>query len=180
MKYFILILILSLQASASFFIPDGSVTTQKIASGAVTPAKKAALGQQTSGSSSTFSTSSTSATDVSNLTVTITTTGRPVFVGMIHEGGSSVGALAFARNGEQAGAVFLIKRGSTTVTTSQFEAQTINSGGFTAASIPCSSVFYIDTPSSGSYTYKIQTYNEFSGASTSVAVNFCKLIAYEL
>ena len=58
-----------------------SVDTAAIQPLAVTRAKQAAVGQQISGSSSTYTTSSASFTAITNLSVTITTTGRPVVVG---------------------------------------------------------------------------------------------------
>lgn len=58
-----------------------SVDTAAIQPLAVTRAKQAAVGQQISSSSSTYTTSSASFTAITNLSVTITTTGRPVVVG---------------------------------------------------------------------------------------------------
>ena len=57
-----------------------AVTTGKIAANAVTRAKMEAVGQQISSSSGVFATSSTSFVDVTNLSVSITVTGRPVRV----------------------------------------------------------------------------------------------------
>lgn len=62
-------------------IDTDAVTTDKIAALQVTRAKQAAVGQQISSSSSTYTTSSASFTAITNLSVTITTTGRPVVVG---------------------------------------------------------------------------------------------------
>lgn len=56
------------------------IQTANIANGAVTRPKLAAVGQQISASCGTFSTSSTSLVDVTNLTNTITTSGRPVMI----------------------------------------------------------------------------------------------------
>lgn len=64
-------------------INDLAVTTAKIADGAVTYAKRGTLNYQLSSSSGSFSTSSTSYTAITNLTASITTNGRPVFVSMV-------------------------------------------------------------------------------------------------
>lgn len=62
-------------------LATNAVTTIKITDANVTRAKLVAVGQQTSSSCGTFTGSTTSAwTDVTNLTVTVTTTGRPVIV----------------------------------------------------------------------------------------------------
>lgn len=59
----------------------------KMADGFVTQAKRAALGQQVSSSCGSYSRSLATFGNVTNLSVSITTTGRPVFVGMIPAGG---------------------------------------------------------------------------------------------
>ena len=64
-------------------INDSAVTTVKIADGAVTYAKRGTLNYQLSSSCGSFSTSSTSYTAVTNLTASITTNGRPVYVSLV-------------------------------------------------------------------------------------------------
>jgi hypothetical protein len=139
-------------------IVDANVTTAKIADAAITQAKRAALGQQISSSCGTFDGTYGSATDVTNLSINITTTGRPVFIGLISDSaaatiGSAAGTLTVA-----------ILRGITTVHTSQ----TIS----TKAS--ASSIMHIDVPAAGTYTYKVQ----ISGSS--VVFKNCQLVAFEL
>lgn len=77
-------------------IADLAVTTAKLAAGSVTPAKKAALGAQFS-SEIGFETSGAGSTDtpgtaesVTNGSVAITSTGRPVKVGLLGYGASVV------------------------------------------------------------------------------------------
>lgn len=73
-------------------LADGILTADtdgraKMADGFLTQAKRAALGQQVSSSCGTYSRSVATFGNVTNLSVSITTTGRPVFVGMIPAGG---------------------------------------------------------------------------------------------
>jgi hypothetical protein len=160
-------------------ILDANVTTVKLADGAVTQAKRADLGQQASSSSSAFSTSSTTAVDVTNLSISITTTGRPVFIGIAHEGTGTVGSIGYTRSSESAGVVIRLLRDATTVSESRYTTLSAG-GGSTNGECAPSSFWYIDVPSAGTYTYKIQAYSAYSGSSPNVAVSYCKLIAFEL
>lgn len=157
-------------------ITDANVTTAKLADGAVTPAKRAALGQQVSSGSSTFSTTNASYTDVTNLSVSITTTGRPVFIGTTSDPAIDDGAGGYYRgNLTVAGSVstgIKVLRDSTQVLTT-------NAGHSSATNLytPASSVWTIDTPSAGTYTYKVQI--KCVNANNVYAINMV-LIAYEL
>mgnify|MGYP000045784061 FL=1 len=142
-----------------------SVTTGKIADGAVTRDKLEALGHQISSSSGSFSTTSTSQVDVTNLSVTITTSGRPVAVGLIS--GSQIGTNYVGPSGSNGGLVY-IKRDSTDISRNDFDPNTRVAPGV---------IFMLDTPSAGTYVYKVQA---VSSASTSMYVSHCKLYAYEL
>ena len=160
-------------------INDLAVTTGKINDAAVTQAKRAALGQQVSSSSSTFSTASSSFTDVTNLTVTITTTGRAVFVGTIADpsiDGSSDNCYYRAENNTgtayslQMGVKIL--QGSSTILATLMSPQDAKNGYF-----PPGCIWTIDVPSAGTYTYKVQI--KATNANFVHARNM-KLIAYEL
>lgn len=67
---------------------DVAANLLEVKDGGITNPKLAPLGQQVSGSV-TFSTTSASSTPVTGLTVTITTTGRPVIMGLFSNGASS-------------------------------------------------------------------------------------------
>lgn len=159
-------------------ISDGNVTTAKIADANVTKPKLAALGQQLSGSSGSFTTTSTVYIDITNLTVTLTTTGRSVSLGLI----SDQGVLSY---------IFVEPSGGTPVGVSgqiklvrvitDLSIQRYGAGGAAAAGVaavfPVSSFNYIDSPSAGTYTYKIQA---LAGGGSRISVIAAKLIAFEL
>lgn len=71
-------------------IADSNVTTAKIADANVTQAKRAALGEQLSGGTgSGLSTTSGTYSDITGTSVTIVTTGRPVFITLGGDTGSA-------------------------------------------------------------------------------------------
>jgi len=158
---------------ASYVIPNSGVTTAKIANQAVTQVKLAARSTGTtvgaggvgiSNSSATFSTASSSPTAITNLSVTITTTGRPIFVGLV---AATSGQSAITVSGTPfAGAVYLFNGAS----------QIANYGINPEVSIPTSSIYTIDTPSAGTYTYSAKA----SISGTSISVFNTRLVAYEL
>jgi hypothetical protein len=141
--------------------------------------RKIALGQQLSSEPPTFSTTSASFVDVTNLTVTITTTGRPVFVGIISTYSSSFGATLLTRRsaGSEASSQLQILRDATVVALYPITAAVSGHGGVLDINIPASSIWTIDIPSAGTYTYKVQSKVV---SANSVATSYCKLIAYEL
>jgi hypothetical protein len=163
---------LAASAVSTAKIADSAVTTAKILDAAVTQTKRAALGQQVSSSSGNFTTGSTSFTDVTNLSVTITTTGRPVFLSLNSDGtgnGSEIGIVA--ATGATSGSIKIL-RGSTNIY------QAILGGGTAGTFMPPSAVICIDTPSAGTYTYKIQCSVFINTAS--FTVQYAQLVAFEL
>lgn len=160
-----------------------NVQTADIAAGAVTQAKRAALGQQVSGAVS-FSTSSTSFVDATSLSVSITTTGRPVFVGLIAVDSDSVNNAIYATAGggvarDNAGMRIAILRDFTLISSSGLVVtHPTSSVNTTAIQVPPSSLYTIDAPTAGTYTYKIQVRAFF--ADMVVGVRSVKLVAYEL
>lgn len=154
-------------------VKDLGIPTAKIADGAVTQAKRAALGQQLSSSSGTFFTSSNTPDDVTNLSVTITTTGRPVVLTLISDSSSNSSEIAIGNGGAVNFCNLLILRDSTEVMNQIF-------GGNPTPelmSFPPSAIKHIDIPSAGTYTYKVQA---SVSVGSDVGINYCKLIAYEL
>lgn len=163
----------------SLRVKDSGIGTAKIADAAVTPAKKAALGQQISSSSGAYTTTSTSFTDVTNLTFSITVTGRPVMVALIPDGDTvNVSCIGVTNSGSTAaGGQVKIRRGSTTL--GLYLLRNLGSNTTRALQLPPSSFFLVDTgASAGTQSYAVSVLAA-SGTDT-VNVSYVKLIAYEL
>lgn len=149
-------------SSAVISVKDGGITKPKLA----------ALGQQISSSCGNFSTASATFVDVTNLSVSITTTGRPVMIFMISDGTDglpSPGQPGTVYTASEA--VIKILRGATAVSYNSVAT------GSPTAYAPCSSFSVIDAPAAGTYTYKVQIRNAAGAGS---GVQFSKLVAYEL
>lgn len=155
-----------------------SVSAGKIQDGVVTNPKLAALGQQISGSSGAFTTTSTSFIDVTNLSVTITVTGRPVYIGLIAATNNSSGVTIEPSTGAQTlvfGIIRILKDGSL-IASGQWN---ISGASSTLLSLTTSlaGFCYIDLASAGTYTYKIQAE---AGTSSRITIGNTRLIVYEL
>lgn len=156
----------------------GTLGTSNIADGAITPAKKASLGQQISSSSGNFTGSSASIADVTNLTVTITSTGRPIFVGIIPISGGSSYIGIQRSDTEMESRVYIVRDASEA---GRIELRCLATGASAVKNFyPPSSVFMVDPQAAGTYVYKIQYQTSFSTNSPLVSFFNCKLIAYEL
>jgi hypothetical protein len=168
-------------SSNQLIIKNSGVSTAKIADGAVTQAKRASLGQQLSSSSSTFSSTSASETSVTNLSVSITTTGRPVFVGLIPDGSTSNSMLQVSATAAGGGGVigsFYVYRDSTLVGVTS--ARAFQGTNPMTVDVPVGSLWSIDAPSSGTYTYAVKAKLSTTSGNPSLSVQYAKLIAYEL
>ncbi len=161
-------------ASNVIKIKDAGVTQAKMAVRA-TGTSVAAGGVAFSTSSGSFSTASTTAVDVTNLSVTIVTTGRPVFLGLTNDT-SSLSRIVVEDGNSGVTADLMIVRDSTTI----FKTR-LNSNPTAASAnlleLPPGIVFTIDAPSSGTYTYKIQA---LTGSGDQLDISNVKLVAYEL
>lgn len=165
----------SLQASSL------GVQTGDIAANAVTRAKLASVGQQISGAVAIFSTSSTTPVDVTGLSVSITTTGRPVMILLINSGSGVSSITSSVGLSSSYSTTVCIVRDSTTLSQEVILSDGANiSGTFTidSVSIPVSSIHFIDPVAAGTYTYKIQMFR--SDATGSSSIGNVKLAAYEL
>jgi hypothetical protein len=157
-------------------------TNLRIKDGGVTRAKLASLGQQVSTSSGSASTTSTSWADVTNLSVSITTTGRPVFLALISGSTESApnvntaGSIEASDSAAQAAGFLGFLRDSTLLAVHLVR---ITATGATAAfsSVPAS-VLHVDTPIAGTYTYKVQA--KVDSAGDTLEINNVKLVAFEL
>jgi hypothetical protein len=155
-------------------LASNAVTTAKIIDGAVTQAKRAALGHQLSSSSGTFTTTSASLVDVTNLSVTITTTGRPIMISLV--GTTTLSYIGVTRTGQSTQGNMMLVRDSTNISGSLIYRQNVGASTSTGDITP-SSFMHIDAVAAGTYTYKMQA-SAVSGTTTSFTQ--IKLIAYEL
>ncbi len=155
-------------------IANLGVTTGKLADGAVTQAKRAALGQVITGlSSGNFLTTITS--DVTNVSETIVTTGRLVFIGIIpfDSNGGQIGVIKNSTTSNYG--IFSIKRDGAVIYSTK-----IGVAGATAGldlSLPPSTIWFVDIVSAGSHEYKLSA--EPLAGSTMYAIN-CGMVLYEL
>lgn len=137
---------------------------------------------QVSSSCGNFSTASASYTDVTNLSVTITTSGNPVRLMLVPDGSGTVATIT-AQNttaGQNAIVDISFNRAGSTISENQFAWQ---STGVTILAlnyaVGVSTHAYFDPVSAGTYTYKVQI-RTTGGAGTSVQLNNAKLVAYEI
>jgi hypothetical protein len=116
-------------------------------------------------------------TDVTNLSVTITTLGRPVKI-FLQPGNSFTNSSIITSNSSTASVSFLkIVRDTTDI--AEFKIRALAGGATSAASdIPPGCIVFVDEPAAGTYTYKLQARG--STGSTYTGVDHCKLVAYEL
>ncbi len=163
-------------------LADSSVTTAKIADLNVTRPKLAAVGQQVSSSCGNYSINTSSFTDITNISVSITTTGRPVILifqpdtsasGTFGSGASVIGKTAANTNAVEIDLLFF--RDSTKI--AQVAALSLANASNIALGVGASYVI-MDAPAASTYTYKIQARGS-SGAGTLQIFNYL-LAAYEL
>lgn len=147
------------------------VEVARFKSTGLTKASLAPLGQQISSSSGNFSSTGLIYTDVTSLTVTITTTGRPVMLMLQPDGTSSTYTPYVIGNGSTNGTMKIVRDASDVAFC------TCPLGGNGEPSF-FNLLPYIDAPVAGTYTYKIQVV--VSGAATTANVLYQKLVAYEL
>lgn len=171
---------------ASYSVPPGSINTAKLANGAVTQAKLAARATGTSvaaggvaisASSGPFDTTSATYVAVTNLSVTITTTGRPVMVMLVPDPAlvntSSIGII---RSGSSAQGSFQISRGGSPI--AQVDLSNDNGSGSIASNrIPPGAMRTLDVIAAGTYTYTVEA---LAGSGSTAQVRHCDLVAYEL
>jgi len=156
-------------------IADANVTTAKLADGAVTQAKRAALGEQISSSTGNLAQiTSVTQVDITNLTATITTTGRLVRIEIVSDGTANLGS-DYARIWAHGDCYLLGLRGATEIGTYNIKSPASPN----EVKLPSSSFAWYDKPAAGTYTYKIQGWRD-SLSGTGLNVKYSKLVVYEL
>lgn len=119
------------------------------------------------------------------LPVTITTSGRPVVVFLMANDATSaanIGVRWTGTPGDHAlDGMFKLVRSGTDIAEYLLRFDSTSNGADAEFRAPPSSIFFIDTPVAGTYTYKIQW--RYAGATASLAtviIGNCVLVAYEL
>lgn len=162
-------------------ITDASIATADIADGAVTQAKRAALGQQVSSelSSQTITTLG-SDVDLTNLSVSITTSGRPVYIGFVctNAAGNPCYFDLYDSSGTSCSASIKFKRDGSLISEQEYTIGSITGATQVRGNISPTAFRHIDVVAAGTYAYKA-TVNVDTGC-TSMNVRYTKLIAFEL
>ena len=137
-------------------LQNGSVTLEKLGVrpvGTNVPAGGLAM----SASSGNFSTGSDSI-DVTNLTVTIVTTGRPVYIGLIGDGSTNDCYIGTGRpNAVTTSSRFAFTRNSNVIFQQNSYVNVAGSVGITIR-IPPAALTHIDHPPAGTNTYKLRVF----------------------
>lgn len=112
--------------------------------------------------------------------VTITTTGRPIFIGLFPDAASSAIAAFIGGGGVTAGSSLhlniIFARDGTYISNTYIN---INSGASESLGVPPASFSTIDIVGAGTYTYTVLL-RETTGLSRAVDIYYCKLVAFEL
>lgn len=166
----------------------GSVTSTQIATHGVAQANLAlrstgttvgAGGVAISASCGAFGTTG-NAISVTNLSVTITTTGRPIFVGLQQDGSGTASSIACAGDGfgNVCSATFSIFNGLSIIANHLLEVGGVS--GTSQLALPSSVLSVLDIQSAGTYTYVVKISSSGGGHATTAFVQFAKLVAYEI
>lgn len=143
------------------------------------PVVAATPNYQISSSSGTFSTASASFVDITNLSVTITTTGRPVILKLVADGDTgagNAGQVQVDSSSATASGYIAFLEGSTMI--SQLRTVESDTGNLsTSQYVPCSAFNHFYVPAAGTYTYKAQA---ALSTGSGISVIYTKLVAYEI
>lgn len=178
-------LIFQVAGFTSATIPSGVANSIIDAYTRTTGTSVGVRGVAISGSSGSFSSTSGSYVDVTNLSVTIISSGRPIFLILGHDGISSASPARIRTtistgSTSPASKYKIVRDAATDVATFNHEmtADTSATENTIAVSLPPACVAAIDPVAAGTYTYKLQTLTT-AGVGT-VFVDNCKLYAFEL
>lgn len=191
---------LEIASGTTLRVKDAGITAAKLASDAVTAVKildhtitvqKRAIrtvgpsvgtgNLARSTSCGTFTTTSTSAVNVTNLSVTLPTTGNPVYVAIVPDGSGSASAFAaILSSGSPSGLGMQvqIKRDTTVVAVTEIF-QDIT-GGNARELVTQVALSVIDPVAAGTYTYTVQISAIGGTAGITAECLFARLIAYEI
>lgn len=160
-------------------IKASGVGTTQIADGAVTGPKLAAANYEPSSSCGTFTTSSSSFVDVTNLTVTIVTTGRPVVITLRSDGTGAASYVGVSAGTVAGTAAFRILQDGSEI--AQHFVSCAGAGDSSVSTfVPSSSLNTFVGGSGTSHTYKVQAKALSGSFSETAYVINAQLVAYEL
>lgn len=165
-------------------LADEAVTTAKIADLNVTRAKLVAVGQQVSDSSGSFNgTVVGTNTDITNLSVTITTTGRPVMLFCAADGSGNASYFeSYNEMNTKSSARILIYDSATLDVLARYDLLSEASSGsplfYPRHRVPPSALTVLHVPVAGTYTFKVAYLNVY--ADNQLRAFNMRLVAYEL
>lgn len=158
-------------------ILNGTIVNNDISPTAAISRGKLAPNFATSSSSGVFNNATTGPLDVTNLSVSITTTGAPVEITFIPEGGSNLACwIAYQSVVTSSKGYLNILRDTVLISTHFFGSPGTDDS---ITSLPGSSIRLVDFVPAGTYAYKVQAGWDGFGAGTT-GVYYCKLLAREL
>lgn len=160
-------------------IGNQTITATNIANNTITRTQEAAVGQAISSSSGIFSTNSTSLTTVTGVSVSLTTTGRPVIVALQSDSTGSAAELDVSSNGFNFATMNVaILRGGSVISNQQIKCAGSAFMNSVAIEVPASSIHFLDVVAAGTYTYTLQISATQGGGPASI--RNAVLVVYEL
>lgn len=171
----------ALPASTSFATVSsaGAVATSISTSLGITRAMQAAVGQQVSSSSGVFTDTNTSYANVTNLSASLTSTGRPIQIGLISadNGTSFIGLSATGVNAWVR--LKVVVSGGATADIAEILLSPATNTGAATAYFPLSSLWHVYVPAAGTYTFTVQA-SKAGADSTSYTISRAKLFVAEM
>lgn len=145
-----------------------------VSSGTIARTNLPSVGQQISTTTSGAYAVTSSMADVTNATVTITTSGRPVMLKLISgHATAGFGGRLELNGGTNPNLNLQFVRDGTYV-----DSTSVACNSSTSVVVPAQGFSSIDTPTAGTYVYKLQA--QVTGSGSTAYVNNVKLVAYEL
>lgn len=168
----------ALPAAQAFLTIDasGSVAAPVLIAGGITKSMIAPLGQQISSNVASFATSSTSSVDVTGLTVTYASSGRPMKIEIMQGTTLASSVLVSSGSGNSAAAEIFLIRNGVSLGSYELSAQGGGSGG-ASYRLPPSSIAWTDLQVAGTYVFQVKALVQ---SGSTVTFTNVKIIAYEL
>lgn len=174
-------------------VSDGSITTSKIVAGAISTAQLAdgtvtlpklaprLIGASVGIGGLAITPSSGSTGNTAQLSATITTTGRPVFITLIPDGVGNANISSYINDGGvvTSASVYILRDGTTISQSALVNIGNTQLGGEVNITVPPGCVSTIDaSPPSGSHVYTVTIVPVQAGSTA--FISSCKLVAFEL